>query len=89
MITAGASAYPRIIDFPRLRQIADSVGAILFIDMAHIAGLVAGGQHPEPDAARTVCHHHDAQEFARTARRHRPVPGDNSPRRSTPPFSPA
>jgi glycine hydroxymethyltransferase len=48
MITAGASAYPRIIDFPRLRQIADSVGAILFIDMAHIAGLVAGGEHPSP-----------------------------------------
>jgi glycine hydroxymethyltransferase len=48
MITAGASAYPRIIDFPRLRQIADSVGAILFIDMAHIAGLVASGQHPTP-----------------------------------------
>jgi glycine hydroxymethyltransferase len=48
MITAGASAYPRIIDFSRLRQIADSVGAILFIDMAHIAGLVAGGQHPSP-----------------------------------------
>jgi glycine hydroxymethyltransferase len=48
MITAGASAYPRIIDFPQLRQIADSVGAILFIDMAHIAGLVAGGQHPSP-----------------------------------------
>ncbi len=48
MITAGASAYPRIIDFPRLRQIADSVDALLFIDMAHIAGLVAGGQHPSP-----------------------------------------
>jgi len=48
MITAGASAYPRIIDFARLRQIADSVGAILFVDMAHIAGLVAGGQHPSP-----------------------------------------
>jgi len=48
MITAGASAYPRIIEFPRLRQIADSVGAFLFIDMAHIAGLVAGGQHPSP-----------------------------------------
>ena len=48
MITAGASAYPRTIDFPRLRQIADSIGAILFIDMAHIAGLVAGGQHPSP-----------------------------------------
>jgi glycine hydroxymethyltransferase len=48
MITAGASAYPRIIDFPRLRQISDSVGALLFVDMAHIAGLVAGGQHPSP-----------------------------------------
>ena len=48
MITAGASAYPRIIEFPHLRQIADSVGALLFIDMAHIAGLVAGGQHPSP-----------------------------------------
>jgi glycine hydroxymethyltransferase len=48
MITAGASAYPRILDFPRLRKIADAVGALLFIDMAHIAGLVAGGQHPTP-----------------------------------------
>src|SRR4026208_240893 len=48
MITAGASAYPRILDYPRLRKIADSVGALLFIDMAHIAGLVAGGQHPTP-----------------------------------------
>ena len=48
MITAGASAYPRTFDFPRLRQIADSLEAILFIDMAHIAGLVAGGQHPSP-----------------------------------------
>jgi glycine hydroxymethyltransferase len=48
MITAGASAYPRIIDFPRLRKIADSVSALLFVDMAHIAGLVAGGQHPSP-----------------------------------------
>jgi glycine hydroxymethyltransferase len=48
MITAGASAYPRVFDFPRLRRIADSVGALLFIDMAHIAGLVAAGQHPSP-----------------------------------------
>ncbi|WP_341539651.1 ribose 5-phosphate isomerase B [Chthoniobacter flavus] len=48
MITAGASAYPRIIDFDRMRQIADSVGAYLFVDMAHIAGLVAGGMHPNP-----------------------------------------
>lgn len=50
MITAGASAYPRIIDFERMRAIADSVGAYLFVDMAHIAGLVAGGQHPNPCA---------------------------------------
>lgn len=48
MITAGASAYPRIIDFQRMREIADSVGALLFVDMAHIAGLVAGGMHPNP-----------------------------------------
>lgn len=48
MITAGASAYPRLIDFKRMREIADSVGAYLFVDMAHIAGLVAGGQHPSP-----------------------------------------
>jgi glycine hydroxymethyltransferase len=48
MITAGASAYPRTIDFARMRAIADSVGAYLFVDMAHIAGLVAGGAHPSP-----------------------------------------
>ena len=48
MITAGASAYPRIIDFVKMREIADSVGAYLFVDMAHIAGLVAGGMHPNP-----------------------------------------
>lgn len=48
MIVAGASAYPRIIDFPRLREIADEVNAILFVDMAHIAGLVAAGVHPSP-----------------------------------------
>jgi glycine hydroxymethyltransferase len=48
MITAGASAYSRLIDFERMRKIADSVGALLFVDMAHIAGLVAGGAHPSP-----------------------------------------
>jgi RpiB/LacA/LacB family sugar-phosphate isomerase len=48
MITAGASAYSRIIDFPRLRKIADAVNALLFVDMAHIAGLVAAGVHPTP-----------------------------------------
>ena len=50
MITAGASAYPRIIDFNRMRQIADSVGAYLFVDMAHLAGLIAAGVHPSPVA---------------------------------------
>jgi len=48
LIVAGASAYPRIIDFARLREIADSVGAMLMVDMAHIAGLVAAGLHPSP-----------------------------------------
>jgi len=48
MIVAGASAYPRIIDFPALRRIADRVAAYLLVDMAHIAGLVAAGVHPSP-----------------------------------------
>ncbi|MCI8592383.1 MAG: serine hydroxymethyltransferase [Lachnospiraceae bacterium] len=48
LIVAGASAYPRIIDFKRFREIADEVGAYLLVDMAHIAGLVAAGLHPSP-----------------------------------------
>ncbi len=48
MIVAGASAYPRIIDFKKFREIADKVGAILMVDMAHIAGLVVAGAHPSP-----------------------------------------
>ncbi|SFU49214.1 glycine hydroxymethyltransferase [Clostridium sp. DSM 8431] len=48
LIVAGASAYPRIIDFKKFREIADEVGAYLMVDMAHIAGLVAGGVHPSP-----------------------------------------
>lgn len=48
MIVCGASAYPRIIDFKRFREIADEVGAYLMVDMAHIAGLVAAGVHPSP-----------------------------------------
>lgn len=48
LIVAGASAYPRILDFQRFRQIADSVGSLLMVDMAHIAGLVAAGLHPNP-----------------------------------------
>ena len=60
MIVAGASAYARIIDFEKFRQIADEVGAYLMVDMAHIAGLVAGGQHPSPvpyaDVVPTTTH---------------------------------
>ena len=60
LIIAGGSAYPRIIDFKRFRQIADSVGALLMVDMAHFAGLVAGGVHPNPleyaDVATTTTH---------------------------------
>lgn len=48
LIVAGASAYPRIIDFAKFREIADQVGALLMVDMAHIAGLVAAGVHPNP-----------------------------------------
>ncbi|NLW06686.1 MAG: serine hydroxymethyltransferase [Clostridia bacterium] len=48
LIVAGASAYPRLIDFARFREIADEVGALLMVDMAHIAGLVAAGLHPSP-----------------------------------------
>lgn len=60
LIVAGASAYARTIDFKRFRQIADEVGAVLMVDMAHIAGLVAGGQHPSPipyaDVVTTTTH---------------------------------
>ncbi len=48
LIIGGGSAYPRTIDFPRMRQIADKVGALFLVDMAHFAGLVAGGAHPSP-----------------------------------------
>jgi glycine hydroxymethyltransferase len=50
LIIGGGSAYPRILDFARMRQIADKVGAVLLVDMAHFAGLVAGGAHPSPVA---------------------------------------
>src|SRR6201996_5363348 len=48
VIVGGGSAYPRIFDFARMREIADKVGALLIVDMAHFAGLVAGGAHPSP-----------------------------------------
>lgn len=60
VIVAGASAYPRVIDFKRFREIADEVGAYLMVDMAHIAGLVAAGLHPNPmeyaDIVTTTTH---------------------------------
>jgi glycine hydroxymethyltransferase len=60
MIIAGASAYPRVIDFQKFREVADSVGAYLMVDMAHIAGLVAAGLHPSPipyaDVVTTTTH---------------------------------
>lgn len=60
LIVAGASAYPRIIDFKRISEIAKEVGAMLMVDMAHIAGLVAGGMHPSPipyaDVVTTTTH---------------------------------
>ncbi|MDE7469329.1 MAG: serine hydroxymethyltransferase [Desulfovibrionaceae bacterium] len=60
IILAGASAYPRVIDFERFRKVADAVGAVLIVDMAHIAGLVAAGMHPSPiphaDIVTTTTH---------------------------------
>ena len=60
MIIAGGSAYPRVIDFKAFREIADSVGALFMVDMAHFAGLVAGGAHPSPlphaDVVTTTTH---------------------------------
>ncbi len=60
MIMVGASAYPRVIDFPRIREVADRVGAAMVTDMAHIAGLVAAGVHPSPvphsDVVTTTTH---------------------------------
>ena len=60
MILVGASAYPRSFDFPRLREIADEVGAMLMMDMAHVAGLIAAGEHPNPvpycDVVTTTTH---------------------------------
>lgn len=60
LIVAGGSAYPRVIDFARFRKIADRVGAYLMVDMAHFAGLVAGGEHPNPlkwaDVVTTTTH---------------------------------
>ena len=84
LIIAGGSAYPRFIDFARIRSVADEVGAYFMVDMAHFAGLVAAGAVPEPAAARPCGDHHDAQDAARPARRHGAVATTRrSARRST------
>ena len=59
LIIAGASAYSRIIDFKRFREIADEIGAFFMVDIAHIAGAVATGLHPTPGRHRPFRHHHD------------------------------
>ncbi len=75
LIIAGASAYPRFIDFKRMREIADSVGAYLMVDMAHIAGLVAAGEHPSPVPYAHVGTTTTHKTPARTARRAHPLQG--------------
>ena len=68
LIIAGGSAYPRVIDFKRFRAIADRIGAIFMVDMAHFAGLVAGGVHPNPlEHARVVTTSHAQDAAARAA----------------------
>ena len=67
MIVAGATAYPRVIDFEAFRAIADEVDALLVVDAAHIAGLVAGGAHPSPVPVGRRRDLHDAQDAARPA----------------------
>ena len=62
LLLAGWSAYPRQLDFARFREIADEVGALLMVDMAHFAGLVAAGLHPNPVAVRRRRHDHHPQD---------------------------
>ncbi len=66
VIVAGGSAIPRQIDFKKFREIADSVGAHLHVDMAHFAGLVAAGEHPTPPRICRCRDHHDPQDTARS-----------------------
>ena len=74
LVLAGWSAYPRQLDFARFREIADSIGALLMVDMAHFAGLVAAGRAPQPGAPRRRRDHHGPQDPRRRARRHDHVP---------------
>ena len=83
LIIAGATAYPRIIDFAAFRSIADDVGALLMVDAAHIAGLIAGGAHPSPVPARRRRHLHHPQDAARARARARSCAASSTPPRST------
>ena len=74
LIVCGGSAYPRTVESWRFREIADEVGALLLCDMAHFAGLVAAGLHPEPGRALRLRHVDDAQDARRAALRIRPLP---------------
>ena len=75
LIIGGGSAYPRFIDFVRMRQIADKVGAIYLVDMAHFAGLVAGAAHPSPVPHAQIVTYDHPQDPARPARRPHPLQG--------------
>ena len=75
LLFCGGTAIPRTIDFAAFGEIADEVGAMLVADIAHIAGLVAGGAHPVADRGRRRRDDHDAQDAARSARRHADVQG--------------
>ena len=90
LLLAGWSAYPRQLDFARFREIADEVGALLMVDMAHFAGLVAAGLHPNPieygaDVVTTTTH----KTLGGPARGGDPVQARSTPRRSTRRCSPA
>ena len=75
VIFCGGTAIPRTIDFPAFAAIAAEAGAVLVADIAHIAGLIAGGAHPSPGRVRAGDHHDDAQDAARAARCHDHVHG--------------
>ena len=74
LIVCGGSAYPRTVETDKFREIADEVGALLLCDMAHFAGLVAAGLHPNPGRALRLRHLDDAQDARRPARRLHPLP---------------
>ena len=75
LIVCGGSAYPRTVETDRFREIADEVGALLLCDMAHFAGLVAAGVHPNPVDQLRLRHLDDAQDAGRPARRLHPLQG--------------